>query len=116
VTAAPDTPRLAVPDLANLTAVARRTIPLPPFLVTRLRDHLATGGGPFVFTSPRGYPLRRSTFDRRVFRPAVDGNPRKGTQAVQPGLRCVSRFLRRVVQGFIESTGGSCGCRFRLVC
>jgi hypothetical protein len=58
----------------------------PPFLVTRLRDHLVTGGGPFVFTSPRGYPLRRSTFDRRVFRPAVDGNPRKGTQAVQPGL------------------------------
>jgi integrase len=68
------------------TPASARTIPLPPFLIAKLREHLATGIGPFVFTSPRGYPLRRSTFDRRVFRPAVDGNPRKGTQRVRPGL------------------------------
>jgi hypothetical protein len=38
--------------------------------------HLAATTGAFVFTSPLGHPLRRSTFDRRVFRPAVDGNRR----------------------------------------
>jgi integrase len=68
------------------TPASARTIPLPPFLIAKLRDYLAAKRGPFVFTSPRGHPLRRSTFDRRVFRPAVDGNPRKDTQAVRPGL------------------------------
>ena len=51
-----------------------------------LCEHLATTSGGFVFTSPLGYPLRRSTFDRRVFRPAVDGNARKGLHPVRPGL------------------------------
>jgi hypothetical protein len=59
---------------------------LPPFLAELLRDHLATIPGSFVFTSPLGCRLRRSTFDRRVFRPAVDGNLRKGTSPVRPGL------------------------------
>jgi integrase len=40
----------------------------------------------YVFTSPQGHPLWRSTFDRRVFRPAVDGNLRKATQPIRPGL------------------------------
>jgi integrase len=48
--------------------------------------HLATTNGDFVFTSPLGHPLRRSDFDRRVFWPAVDGDTRKGTQPVRPGL------------------------------
>jgi len=39
-----------------------------------------------VFTSPLGCRLRRSTFDRRVFRPAVDGDHRHGTHPVRPGL------------------------------
>jgi hypothetical protein len=30
--------------------------------------------------------------------------------------RNVSRFSRQVTRGFIESIGGSCRCRFRLVC
>lgn len=50
------------------TPASARTIALPPFLATKLRDHLA------------------STFDRRVFRPAVDGDDRKGTHSVRPGL------------------------------
>jgi integrase len=61
------------------TPASARTIPLPPFLIAKLRDHLANNCRPFVFTSPQGYPLRRSTFDRRVFRPAVEGDHRKAT-------------------------------------
>lgn len=68
------------------TPASARTITLPPLLVALLRTHLATLPGEFVFTSPPGYRLRRSTFDRRVFRPAVDGDLRKGTQPVRPGL------------------------------
>jgi integrase len=68
------------------TPASARTITLPPFLVALLREHLANTSSPFVFTTRHGHPLWRSTFDRRVFRPAVDGNHHKGTQPVQPGL------------------------------
>jgi hypothetical protein len=59
---------------------------LPPFLVELLREHLATTDNPFVFTTRTGRPIRRSTFDRRVFRPAVDGDARRGLPAVRTGL------------------------------
>ncbi|TDV42140.1 tyrosine-type recombinase/integrase [Actinophytocola oryzae] len=68
------------------TPASARTIALPPFLITQLGEHLAHSSSPFVFTSPQGKLLRRSTFDRRVFRPAVDGSLRKDTQSVKPGL------------------------------
>ena len=68
------------------TPASARTITLPPFLIDLLREHLATTNGSFVFTSRRGCRLRRSTFDRRVFRPAVDGDLRKGIHAVRPAL------------------------------
>lgn len=68
------------------TPASARTITLPPFLVALLRQHLATTPGQFVFTSPLGYRLRHSTFDRRVFRPAVDGDLRKRHSTVRPGL------------------------------
>lgn len=68
------------------TPASARTITLPPFLIAQLREHLARSNGSFVFTSPQGRPLRRSTFDRRIFRPAIDGSPSKGTHSVQPGL------------------------------
>lgn len=68
------------------TPASARTIMLPHFLIALLREHLAHRDGWLVFTSPRGYALRRSDFDRRVFRPSVDGNPRKGTTVVRPGL------------------------------
>lgn len=51
-----------------------RTVPLPVFLVDRLRAYiLATGyrDGDRLFRSPDGGPLRHSNFYRRVFRPAV---------------------------------------------
>lgn len=68
------------------TPASARTIKLPPFLTAMLREHLADSDGSFVFTSPRGFPLWRGTFDRRVFRPAVDGDHRKGTRPIRPGL------------------------------
>ncbi len=68
------------------TPASARTITQPPFLITKLREHLANTAGSFVFTSPRGHPLRRSCFDRRVFRPAVDGDHRRATDPIRPGL------------------------------
>ena len=67
------------------TPASARTITLPPFLIERWASP-ATTRGTFVFTSLLGYRLRRSTFDRRVFRPAVDGDPRRGIYPVRPGL------------------------------
>jgi hypothetical protein len=68
------------------TPASARTITLPHFLAGLLHMHLAAHDGDFVFTSPLGYPLRRSTFDRRVFRPPVDGDIRNGTGPIRPGL------------------------------
>lgn len=59
------------------TPASAREIQLPPSLATLLREHLACHDGPMVFVSPRGRFLRRSCFDRRVFRPAVDGDSRR---------------------------------------
>ena len=68
------------------TPASARTITLPPFLITLLQEHLAATDGPCVFATRTGCPIRRSTFDRRVFRPAVDGDARRGMPAVRPGL------------------------------
>lgn len=68
------------------TPASARTITLPRFLAGLLQMHLTVTTSEFVLSSPQGHPLRRSTFDRRVFRPAVDGNPRKGTAPIRPGL------------------------------
>lgn len=68
------------------TPASARTITLPPFLAELLREHLATTDSLFVFTTRTGRPMRRSTFDRRVFRPAVDGDARRALAAVRPGL------------------------------
>ena len=72
------------------TRASARTIALPPFLTELLREHLARHQYEFVFTTPSGTWLWRSTFLRRVFRPAVDGSEASGTKAgcaaVRPGL------------------------------
>jgi integrase len=68
------------------TPASARTITLPPFLIDLLREHLATTHTQFVFTTRTGCPIRRSTFDRRVLRPAVDGDPQRGLPPVRPGL------------------------------
>ncbi|WP_370306862.1 hypothetical protein [Amycolatopsis sp. WAC 01375] len=73
------------------TAASARTIALPPFLTALLRQHLARHPFEFVFTTPSGTWLWRSTFIRRVLRPAIDGNltdPKPGVRAypIRPGL------------------------------
>jgi integrase len=72
------------------TRASARTIALPPFLTALLREHLAQHRYGFVFTTPSGTWLWRSTFLGRVFRPAVDGSDASGTKAgcaaVRPGL------------------------------
>lgn len=72
------------------TASARR-IPLPPFLVALLRTHLETHPYEYVFTTPSGTWWWRSTFIRRILRPAADGNldtaePTVRTVPVRQGL------------------------------
>lgn len=70
------------------TPSSARRIALPPFLVRLLRRHLESHPFEFVFTTSRGTWLWRSTFDRRVLRPAIDGCHRPGIRAyaVCPGL------------------------------
>ena len=73
------------------TASSARTITLPPFLITMLRKHLERHDNEFVFTAEGGTWLWRSTFIRRVLKPAVNGNeggPLSGVRTVpiRPGL------------------------------
>jgi integrase len=72
------------------TPASVRTIALPPFLTALLRNHLRQHPYQYVFTTPSGTLLWRSTFDRRVLRPAADGNhhtnPTVRTEPIRPGL------------------------------
>ncbi|VVJ19594.1 Integrase [Amycolatopsis camponoti] len=70
------------------TPSSARTIALPPFLIGLLRRHLETHPFEFVFTNACGTWLWRSSFDRRVLRPAIDGGGKAGVRlyAVRPGL------------------------------
>jgi hypothetical protein len=51
-----------------------RSVSLPPFLVDVLRKHIEAFPpvNDLLFTSPEGSLLRRSHFDRRIWRPAVE--------------------------------------------
>lgn len=71
------------------TKASRRTIQLPPFLVTMLAEHLARRRSPgpeaLVFVAPRGGPLSAANFHRRTWLPAVR---RAGLEGFTPhGLR-----------------------------
>jgi integrase len=73
------------------TPWSARTIHLPPFLIALLREHLARHRYDYVFTTPSGKWLWRSTFTSRIFRPAADGNQNRPralvhTVPVAPGL------------------------------
>jgi integrase len=63
-----------------------RDIHLPPFLTDLLRDVLDTHDDDQVFTGERGGLLRRSAFSRRMWQPAVNGNPRHGHLPVLTGM------------------------------
>src|SRR4030095_16310993 len=55
------------------TRASRRTVGLPRFVVAELAAHLPTPAPPdaFVFTAPKGGPLRVTAFRARVWRPAT---------------------------------------------
>ena len=63
-----------------------RDILVPPFLNDLLRTQLDSHDEDQIFTGERGGLLRRSTFSRRMWQPAVNGNPRRGHPAVLPGM------------------------------
>jgi integrase len=57
------------------TSRSKRTVPVARSVIRRLEEHLVSFVGPepdaLVFTAPRGGPLARSLFSRRVWRPAI---------------------------------------------
>ncbi|MET8757769.1 hypothetical protein [Lentzea sp. NPDC004782] len=55
------------------TASSARTITLPPSLITMLHKHFEQHDNEFVFITEGGTWLWRSTFIRRVLKPAVNG-------------------------------------------
>ncbi|TKA01395.1 site-specific integrase [Actinacidiphila oryziradicis] len=70
------------------TRASVRTLTLPPFLTHLLTTDLKTSTRPFVFTTLRGKPLRRSGFQRRLWSPAVSGGQRQNETwaPIKPGL------------------------------
>lgn len=68
------------------TPAAVRAILLPPFLVDLLREHLASHDHEHVFVGRDSGLLRRSSFHRRTWRPALDGNPAKNIAPILPGM------------------------------
>lgn len=64
------------PALSGLlkTTASRRTVGLPAFVVTALREHLdsyGTGEGGLLFANPRGTGWRRGSFNDSVWKPAL---------------------------------------------
>lgn len=68
------------------TPASVRDIPLPEFLIDLLTDHLDRHDHEHVFTSPHGALLRRGGFRRRVWLPAVAGNPAKSIPPIHARL------------------------------
>jgi integrase len=66
------------------TPASARTITLPPFLIELLRKHLATTTGSYVFTSPLGCRLRRSSPRENVGDALVDDGVRTRQPKLQP--------------------------------
>ncbi|SDY44158.1 Site-specific recombinase XerD [Micromonospora pattaloongensis] len=68
------------------TANSVRDIHLPPFLTGLLQEFLDSHDHDTVFCGARGAYLRRSSMSRRVWGPAVNGNPRAHTGPVIQGM------------------------------
>jgi integrase len=64
---------------------AARRIDLAPFQCELLEETIDSHTHDQVFASPTGRWLRRSNFDRRIWRPASDGDPEQGWGPVLPG-------------------------------
>jgi integrase len=68
------------------TASSARDVHLPPFLVHLLQEQLDSHDHEIVFCGARGAYLRRSSMSRRVWRPALDGDPHTGTGPIIAGM------------------------------
>ncbi|XVV10848.1 tyrosine-type recombinase/integrase [Actinoplanes sp. CA-131856] len=68
------------------SAAAVRDIHLPPFLIALLQELIDSHDHDMVFCGPRGAFMRRSNMSRRVWRPAVNGDPATGTAPVLNGM------------------------------
>jgi integrase len=68
------------------TASSARDIHLPPFLIHLLQEQVDSHDHDPVFCGARGAYLRRSSMSRRVWRPAVDGDPHTGTGPIIAGM------------------------------
>jgi integrase len=69
------------------TKASARTVHLPPFLIALLGElHDSDPLARFVFTAPEGGWHRRANFRRRVWLPAVAGDPQRGWTSIAPGL------------------------------
>jgi integrase len=68
------------------TPAAVRDILLPPFLIALLRAHLDGHDHDHLFTGRDGGLHRRSSFHRRHWRPATDGDPTTDVSAIVRGL------------------------------
>jgi integrase len=82
---------------------AARRIDLPPFLVELLEDIIDSHEHEQVFVSPTGRWLRRSNFNRRVWRPACDGDPDRGWSPILPGA--VFHGLRHFHKTLLDEAG-----------
>jgi integrase len=68
------------------TASSARDVHLPPFLIHLLQEQLDGHDHALVFCGARGAYLRRSSMSRRVWRPALDGDPHTGTEPIIAGM------------------------------
>jgi integrase len=64
------------------TTASVRNIHLPPFLVSLLQQVIDSHDHETVFSGPSGAWQRRSNMSRRIWRPAVNGNPTTGTAPI----------------------------------
>jgi len=70
------------------SAAGRRTVPLPPWLITIIRahlDHWPPNSDAPVFANEIGGPLRRTLFRSRIWRPSLVRSGHLGTLDADPG-------------------------------
>ena len=68
------------------TTDSARDVHLPAFLISLIQEVLDSHDHDTVFCGPRGAFHRRSSMSRRVWGPAVNGDPRLGTAPVIAGM------------------------------
>jgi integrase len=92
---------------------AKRKVSVPTFLREAMKTHLSRslpgGDNPqaFIFTTPGGSAVRHNLFYKRVFRPAVEGDPEQGREPALPPRLQGLRFhdLRHTCAAWLIAAG-----------